>query len=300
MNMHAGSSSETTKQRSLHRPRVPHTSWEWIEKSYVILALIGMIFTALSFYVGGTFKEIATVSTVLVFFVLSSVSAIAMSIINGNKAKYAEVLEYLHQCAHIVRDLHLFVASNLAHTGHTDTVKQRLNFDLGAILDKLTIAYSLASSTKIQISLYFTRFDKTKSDKLGVVVVARDSASRDQWTHRDNSEQEDIHLIEKNTAFRSITEDDVNYYHSGDVSKNKDYKSSYFTKYPNDPKYKTILACPVRCTGATTDIDRYCGFLVIESMSENALNTRYDVDLGAAVADSLYMVLSNFAKKAAH
>lgn len=294
MSTHNGSDHDRDDNRNLHRLKVlPRSTWEWIERTYVVLALGGILFGALSYSFGATFKEKALLVTMLAFFVLFAAVSIGSAYTNGGKARYAETLEHLHQCAHAVRDLELFVISKPQLEAVND-VKNRLRHDLCTIADRLVTAYSMVTGARVQVTISFTRIEI--GDKLGVYVQARDSSSRSQWAYRDDVSV--VHLVEKNTALRSIVEDDVNYYHNGKVHKSPDYKSSYFEHWPKDARYRSILVFPIRCsTGLAQRDERYCGFLQVESMAASAFNTRYDVDLGAAIADSLYMVLSTYAKQ---
>lgn len=151
----------------------------------------------------------------------------------------------------------------------------------------------MVTGARVQVTISFTRVEV--DNKLGVYVQARDSSSRNQWGYRDDPAV--VHLVAKNTAMRSIVEDDVNYYHNGKVHKSPDYKSSYFEHWQKDARYRSVLVFPIRCSPSLAQgDDRYCGFLHVESMAARAFNTRYDVDLGATVADTLYMVLSTYAK----
>lgn len=281
--------------RSVHKLiRMPRSTWDWIEKSYILLALGGIVFTAIAFWLGGSAKEILLSIAVLLFFLLASFLSVALSYVNGEKARYAEVLEHLHRCCHTIRDLHLFIVSERTDA---DDLKRRVQHDLCKITDCLVMALSLVSGTRIQVSISFTRIEVNHNDEIGVYVVARDSASRTDAKHRDAVT--DVHLTKDNTALRSILERDMSYYYNGQVHKSMDFVSTTFEKFPNDPKYKSLLVLPIRCLSerSTASRERYCGFIQIESQAQKALTTRYDVDFCATIADSLYMPLSAFARK---
>lgn len=294
MSTHNGTDYDRDDNRSLHRLRgFPRSAWEWVERTYVILALGGILIGGgLSFFVGAAFKEKALLVAILVVFVIFVIVALVSAYMNGDKARYAETIEHLHQCAHTARDLTLFVALNSKPKADKD-VRKKLQHDLCTICDRLVTAYAMVTGARVQASISFTRIEE--DNELGVNVQARDSSSRSQWSHRDDPQV--VHLVKKNTALRSIVEDDGNYYQNGIVHKSPDYKSSYFHHWPSDERYRSILVFPIRSSSGETDSERYCGFLQVESMAEKAFNTRYDVDLGAAVADSLYVVLSSYARQ---
>ena len=294
MNTHNGNHGALKKDRALHRFRFPKTFWEWIEKSYVIFAFSGIFFTLLAFQKDDPFRAKAFLVAVLVFFFAASLVAVAGAWINGEKARYAETVESLHQCLHSIRDLDIYLTHLIATVDKqtkTSEVKGRVQYDLTRVLDRVVTSISLVSGVGVKAMITQVVPDNSR---LRVEVFARDSSSRDQWKHQDEPKVD--HWVDDNTSLRKIVVNkEVSYYYIPNVLSNQDYDSSFFKHWPHDAKYQSCLVLPIRGKDLGIDDHQYCGFLHIESMSRRAFNTRYDVDICAAVADSLYLVLSHYA-----
>lgn len=292
MTTHKGNSEVSSNDRTLHRFRLPKSLWDWIEKSYVLLALAGMVFTVLAVSADDSFRAKTFLVAILALLILMSLLSLAEAWMNGEKAKYAETVEYIHQCLHSIRDLNVYLLAQLANPkDDANSIKRRIRHDLTTVLDRLTLAISLVSGVRVKVRLTQT---VPVENRLRIEVLARDSASRTQWKHQDNVQID--HWLDENTSMRKVAvQEEVSYYYNPSVHRSGDYESSFFKNFPLDRKYKSCMVFPIRGRGAEDEKHQYCGFLHVESMSQKAMNTRYDVDMGASIADSLYLVLSNYA-----
>lgn len=290
MTTHAGNAVAETNSRPLHRFRYPKDFWGLIEKSYVLFAFCGIIFSGMTIKADDPFRTTALLVAVLIFFVLSSVASIALSWINGEKAKYAEIIEHIHQSMHTIRDLDVYLTSQINFLTESQvSIKSKLQHDLSTVLDRLALAASIVSGTRIVVTLNQAVID---NNQMRIEVLARDTASRPQWKHQDDVQVN--HWVSNNTSLRQITVKAVNYYYNGQVHKSQDYESSFFEHWRKDPKYKSCMVFPIRAKDEKDGEYQYCGFLQMVSSSQKAMNLRYDSDLGAAIADSLYLVLLHY------
>jgi hypothetical protein len=291
MTTHKGNNFGFDGGRRLHRIRWPATSWQFVEKFNVIVGILGFVFVIFAVREDDPFKTKALLVTLLVFFVLLAVFTIIQVWMNGEKARYAEIIETLHQCLHTVRDLDVYLNMQILSTSvdSMKTVQSRFQDDLRVILDRLVTAMSLVSSVKV--NAYITQ-TIPENNQLRVEVLSRDSASNNQLNHMDNPNLD--HWVNENTALRKIAvNEEVNYYHSSNIT--SDFESSFFKRFPNDQKYKSCLVLPIRGRASNKLDHQYCGFLHLESMSRKAFAPRYDVDVGATIADALFLVLSRYA-----
>lgn len=282
--------------------------FEWLHHGYVIAASIGIIIVV----VGGsnTAKEFAYVIALLVYFLVLLAFSLVSAYSNGMKARYAEALGSVHASLHDARDLyrHLDWCSGNNHPdSKTIFERSHVKTEFVRVLTSLSQAFSIVSGVKCRTSIKIMRNpDKSKDfGSIHVTTLARDIGSLESCRDRDSKEGK-LHLLINNTDFCSIINRDKPYFICNDVTNSEHYQNSSFKLCPEMPKYKSTIVWPIRyvykaneiAEGGSHDQDIY-GFLTVDSFSEKAFNVRYDVDLGAAVSDSLFPVMHLYWKLAA-
>jgi hypothetical protein len=128
-----------------------------------------------------------------------------------------------------------------------------------------------------------------------VKTLARDSASAQSCHEKDKSEGKQ-HTVVKNTDYNLILNGGRSYFFCNNIPSSKEYINTSKDEYGEKLPYAAAIVLPVRsansqqCEGAT-DKYRCLGFLAVDSAARNAFLEKYDVQLGAIVADALYSVM---------
>lgn len=281
----------------LHKLRT--VRWfEWLHHGYVVAASIGILIVI--FGGSSTAKEFAYVVALLIYFLVLLVFSLGSTYSNGKKARYAEALGSIHASQHVARDLyrHLDWCSGKNHPDNKVFEHAHVKNELVRVLTSLSQAFSIVSGFKCRTSIKILQSPENSKDfaSIHVITLARDLGSLESCRDRDSKEGK-LHLLMHNTDFCSIIERAQSYFICNDVINSEHYQNSSFKLCPDMPRYRSTVVWPIRyvykaneIATANQDQDVY-GFLTVDSFSEAAFNDRYDVDLGAAVADSLFPVM---------
>ena len=306
--------------RQLKRTLAGFRWFEWLHHAYVLLALISMAIAA--FGVEHSDKEKIFIWLLGIYFVILLVAFIGTLFTYGRKARYADATANLHDSLHAARDAYHYLEWCLCPDRENVVFdKTRLRGILIQSLTAANAAFSLVNGVPCRTSLKLLGTtavmpeDLNSLDKIYVQTLARDAVSAKKCEDRDRVEGKK-HLISDNTDFQFILRRRINFFFSGDLSKEHNYENSSITDMSQGSTdgstswplaYKSTIVWPIRYLYSLaekdelgnnqllSDQDLY-GYLTVDSASRNAFDGRYDVQMGATLADALFPVLDAYRK----
>ncbi|MBN4080307.1 hypothetical protein JYT31_01450 [Beggiatoa alba] len=226
----------------------------------------------------------------------------------SRKARYSEATKCLHSALHSARDAYHYL--DWCKSESHDEVsfdKERLCRYMTATLTSVSAAFTLVTGVNCRTSIKI--LGQTADNQLYVSTLARDAIAKTASEDRDRIEGEK-HLVSANTDFHLITEGHLNYFCDSNLPKYPNYANSSLGNngvqkgQPWKLPYKSSIVWPIRYvytkneTEASTTKDTnedLFGFLTVDSSSVNAFIEKYDVEMGAALADTLFPLLNAYA-----
>lgn len=230
----------------------------------------------------------------------------------ARKAKYAEAIRIFHPIAHIFRDS-MYGIDKI----NENDFKQILE----KILSALVSGFEIVTGTKIRACIKLLKVDGNFSnlatledtqvpERIYVEMIANNPAT---WMSKKYSTYPfDKDRLSCNSAFRSILTGEVPCYFANNLPreyKKHLYESSSFNTYgegragkPGWPlPYRSTILWPIRKLKpipshreVIVENHDLLGFLCVDSSSRNVWSNRWDVEIGAAVADFLYTFMDNW------
>ncbi len=285
-------------ERSLRLASSGKEWWEQLHHFYVLVALIG---TVAGFAAGATFKEKILLVFVGGYVVVIAVFAAWSVFVNGAKARYAPLMRHVHSAMHCMRNLR--VAMNVEEFHKDPASANHLANELTQVLDSLRSCLEIVSGTtvEVRVEIVFRSVDAPVSS-LQTIPLCRDSVSRQRRRHMDEDAMAKPHAADRSTPYIELLDHDGgDFYFNGDLASQQDYRSEYMRRFPNDSRPRSVVVWPIRfrriaIVGNGPGKHEIVGFLHAESASRAAFNRRYDVELGASFADSLFDVIFSHLK----
>jgi len=226
-------------------------------------------------------------SIVLAAFVPALVIAlIAEDIRWHRKARYAEAHSNLHSAYHNLRD-----AWYALNEGSDDaTVRDIMAKSLGAFAN----AMSVICATNCRACIKDLYYDKEEGASTADRNYKIQTALRDDPTQ---PEPDGTDWLSDNSDFRYLFKNaNEKRFISGDVVNEPGYHNSHapdgdLTCLP----YRSVLVWPIRKRRNSPDRDSpdhdLIGYLCVDTMARHTFWDRYDTEIGAAYADTLYQML---------
>lgn len=271
-----------------------------------------------------TLKLILT-STISLMTILLLLILVYREITSSRKEKYANITEKHHFCFHTIRDLETFLfeiqeKSSMQEEELSREEKKNIftvsTSGMTKILDNVAAIYSMVTGTRCRATIktiYEKKVDGKK--KLFVRTLARDSNSYEHNYKTDIKRYEnDEDCIEENEDFELLYYDEIsteNCFFCNDLFERRAYKTSSFKVYGEPPKdsgwfdrmrykgwrlpYRSAIVWPIQQkTARYFNIqEKGCiGFLAVDSESRGVFK-RWDLWVGAAIADALFHPLNN-------
>lgn len=259
---------------------------------------------------------------VAVFIILQFLHLIYFAFTYSEKAKYAEIVANLHQVHHLIRDLtsqlkkyHYNIKTKRSEVADKAELRVKITDEFSRILTQIAVAISITKGVNcrsaIKILGKLNVNAEVTPENAFVRTLARDLASAHTCKEKDELEGKN-NLVSENTDFTMIIKRLVLFFFTGDVNNEGNYinssktfwekinpsvnqlreKSPLFKKIVGIYPYRSVMVFPIKGSlGEVTDNMPILGFLCIDSKAKNCFNPRYDVDLGASFADSLYHAL---------
>lgn len=270
--------------------------WEQLHHFYVLVALAG---TFVGVAYGSSTKELVLLLFLGGYIVVIALFSALSSFVNGEKARYAPIVTHVHSAMHSLRNLRVLMQSNQFES---DADAERLlRIELTRVLDSLRSSFEIVTGTAIEcrVELVKRPVQSTDLQQLGSYALVRDSVSAARRGHMDEDTEVRPHPVVASTPYMALLHgENGSYYFCGDVFAQQDFGCEYFKRFPSDLRPRSMIVWPIRyryrpTPGVKSELRRQeiVGFLHVESSSRGAFNRRYDVELGAVFADSLFDVL---------
>jgi hypothetical protein len=288
--------------------------FEWLHHFYILGAVGYWVF--LFFSPSGSNQSTRELWLTLFFglyFVIILIAFLGVSIVNGKKARYAEANKMLHEAMHASRDAYRYLVwcnddSKKTVQFNEETFRAKLQQCLTAMAG----AFSLVTGVSCRTCIKTLGLNKDTAEGIFVTTLARDGISAKKCEDKDCQEGKQ-HWLLKNTDFRLIFYKRIRYFFCGNLPNENNYENTKLANgvwinkgdgsvepWPLD--YKACIVWPIRYVYARSEIDEsnkndqdLYGFLTVDSSSRNTFDRRYDVEMGAAIADALFSVLDMYA-----
>lgn len=207
----------------------------------------------------------------------------------SRKSRYAEAIENLHACSHKLRDAADAIKSNNDELAFESIKESLIPF---------ASAFSLITGTHCRACIKsIVREDKEYGSNPD---ISTETFCRSETSSADMPKNKA--LIQSNSDFIDLFSYKKTSHFSNDLSKDNPYLNSNwptdseerkkFIKHKQYPYISTIV-WPIRSrTGEGNPL--VIAFLCVDSKITNIFDRRYDIEMGAIIADTLYTILSEY------
>jgi len=278
----------------------------WFEWFHVVYASIVIVSAFSNIWPSeAETRELLLLVAFLIYFVVLLVFLILFTFKFSRKSRYAEATKCLHSALHSARDAYHYL-DWCKSEDHEKIVfdEERLCAYMKTTLTSIADAFTIVSGVRCRSSIKV--LGQNSQGQLFVKTLARDEVSQVECQKKDSVETTS-HLVSLNTDFSEITEGNLDYFYVGDLTKYLNYTNTSMKKHDSMKSekwtlpYKSTIVWPIRYVyiksevenGTGTHEDLY-GFLTLDSSSVNSFIKRYDVQMGALLADSLFPVLNAY------
>ncbi len=270
----------------------------------IVSIIIGIFFPIYQIFLG----DIKSNTTLLIFYLIIILTSCMFYIISQERKKlnrYSDAVLFIHYVNHVVRDV-----LKRAKNGETGFSRETLT---SYFLNQIAECFSITTGKKCRACL------KELNSELNLKTIARDTMGEQTLKTNDTGA---VHKLSENTDFESIwrlSTGRARYFLCNNLQNLflSEYKNSTFNHLREQPHvksfwfitfvtnwklpYKSTLVIPIRYVSDTANPDErenlhlhqhYWGFLCIDCKSKNVFNEIYSPELGAAFADSLYVLFS--------
>jgi hypothetical protein len=227
----------------------------------------------------------------------------------SRKARYAEALYSIHSCVHFLRD-YQFDQKLLTNTA--DCQRQ-----LSKVVTSLANSFSLVTGTHCRACIKMLEFrnisqdeyqklpdNKTRLNYLFVSTFCRDEITTTASVNKAENKDKYTHHVIGNTDFRELYLDvNKRIFFCNDIQAcGGDYQNSS-TQTGQKISYRSVITWPIRKlvyrqdkddAGKFNEDQDILGFLCVDSARRNIFREDYDREMGAIVADSLFVFLKKY------
>ena len=266
-------------------------SWvEYSHATYVAIVLGGAFFSTAT----GKSEWAHKISLIAIasYFVILLLFLFWFAHTYSRKARYAESLRLIHSAIHDIRDT----------AGYLERCYRRkdtfsafvVHGALQGCLDAVARAFSMVTGANCRVCIKVVGGDSPSNAY--VTTACRDKISQDDCREKDRSEKKD-HLITENTDFSYLVHGKKTFYLNGDIDGTTGYLNTSILQYGGRLPYKSVIVLPIRRTynlsskNETAPPPTVVGFLCIDSHSRFSFTEKYDVQMGAVIADALCPIL---------
>jgi len=290
---------------------------EWIGLAANVITIVLLLLCLLSFYqelssiILGILLWFSFVSTVVMFFVMQERHSKKIEFLSKQAAlrsrreRFAKAQSNIHNSMHNLRDAWY----SWLHSGLRDDIMNHLQRSI----DSFASAISLISGHACDITLMELFFHDSMSTEDSFergFYVTRICGSKDAPIM---SPPHGYHWVDLNTDYKRLLEspEKINCFFSNnliDLQYNVPYRSTHWPQENIDesgPPFLATMVFPVRKMVSSDAQDKVnaevtaegeeqtpvLGFLCVDSKARNAFNSAFDIELGLAYADVLYMML---------
>jgi hypothetical protein len=294
----------TTKGRSPH--------WRWLGWLGVAALLSGYVISYLK--LAEDLSHLVDRLVVSLGFFILLFGLIFRELSRIRKEKFANIMNDLHSISHIVRDQHTILDAMAQQnveefTLHAYLIKQNTQ----QCLNHFASIFSILTGTKCRAAI---KLIEPGNDPLRPVVYTfkRDSDSM-RFSKADDEDRrtKGVDFLDANTDFKSVFgKTGSRWFFSNDLTTRSNYLNSrdeklsgrhltFFESLLNWSKpqqwalpYSSGIVWPIRqrpIDGLSQAETSFVGFLTIDGSHRRVFDERFDVYIGASVADSFYSML---------
>lgn len=289
---------------------------------YVFAAVVGTIVSI--FTTSETVRETFVMVVLVVYMIILLIVLGFMTYTLGSKARYAEATKFMHQAQHKARNAYHYLEWCYADRQYHKLDLDKFAGQMGDVLSSACMAFTMVTGAACRMSIKTLGHDPALDEALMpgffVKTLARDGGSAEQCKVADAREGH-LHRVAANTDFRLILEGKKDYYFKGDLTKAQEYENSKRAAGNGqhwDLPYRSTIVWPIRYVMTPTELDmrnqrakaagevrnlapdaaipaldqEIYGYLTVDCNARNVFSERYDVQFGAALADSLFAVFS--------
>jgi hypothetical protein len=222
-----------------------------------------------------TLRECIFAGGLAFVFIGGAATFLVMSVRLHRRARYAEAIVTL-------RDALRKIAEEDVSEFHTSEEKRKA---LASAVDDVSATFSILSGSSCRCCI---KRVNVAEGQLMVGALSRNS---------DYREQDELHPVEHNTAFRDLYQDKKKRWFFGNNLPELAKKGEYSNTNKNWMKlYRSTIVWPIRrCDGAHAEHPELIGFLCVDSRRSRPFSEEYDYPIGAMVADVLYPFLVRLA-----
>lgn len=297
--------------RILHDERLRVSDWgrrivrywpEFISLSASIVTIFSLFVVLFNFTERATLALIYTIELSL-FSLFLIVYVISQEYRFSRKARYAEATYSIHSCVHFLRDLHF----DLENIQKKVDCKQALS----KVVTSFANAFSLVTGTHCRACIKTIEIRNISPEKFYTIIDKKEQVNylfvntfcRDTIT-ANNHRDEYIHPVISNTDFLELYLDiDKRFFFCNNIDV---YKGTYQNSSAQSGKklsYRSTIVWPIRRLvygqdgGEKAILNQeqdIIGFLCVDSGRRNVFRSNYDIELGAIVADSLFVFLKSY------
>lgn len=265
----------------------------WVEYShaiYVLLVIFGLYFQGIQ--EASEYKTRAVLIALLLYFVVLLLFLGYFVHSYARKARYAEAMRCVHDAVHELRN----TTAYLKQCKLKDLSYEYAAFTkhLQGTLDAMSTAFTLVTGTKCRAAVKIMGGQNDQG--LHVKTLCRDSNSEKHCKCKDDIEGQE-HLISQNTDYNMIMHNGRNYFLHNSLNDDPNYLNSSKQHYKGKLPYAASIVLPIRLVKLVSEgtikkpRQKVIGFLAIDSSSRKTFTEKYDVQMGATIADAMYPVL---------
>ncbi len=275
----------------------------WFPRWNTVLIYLsfGLALTSVWFSVFGREADLnAIIFTIVLgsYVLIILVVAIWREIVYARKARYAEAMPKIHMILHCLRDA--FAQIYTSERNHSKRlIEEALSF--------FASSFSLITGVHCRSCIKTIEYEGDREDERNFYVstFARGSTPPSGDPQEPTPRHEKDWLSE-NSDFLLLFRTKDNKFISNNLGKLDGYQNSHWPdglvereKFIKNRKYDYVstIVWPIRKRNIQERTLAVNGFLCIDSKTQGAFGYRYDIDVGAIFADSLYFFLEGYRAK---
>lgn len=254
------------------------------------LSFTGLVIALITLILQGRNLNTAIIWLFGVYILILAATLVWREAAYSRKARYAEASKNIHDCAHNLRD-----ALIAFHNRNKEEAHRVLRDALIAFSDAFSLITGANCRACIKTLVGVNDF-ASENTEFAVETLIRSSTS-------DRNEDDDATPINCNTDFEMLFARERRFYICNDLTKEDGYKNSHWPSNPEERrefirkaeyKYVSTIVWPIRGPSSVDGRPPVIGYLCIDSLTRGIFERRYDVELGAIIADTLYSLLCEY------
>jgi hypothetical protein len=210
----------------------------------------------------------------------------AREFVYSRKARFAEATRNIHQAVHSLRD-----ASESIKNTNAESARQEICQTLADVQQAFSLITGVSCRACIKTIVYDTTQQRASTETFLRARGTTSNPTKDSEAPIDNNTDFKMLFEYKVPTFFSNNLGNENPYLNSNWPENNSERNSFLKSQKYD--YIATIVWPIRAkeSGNPPEI---IGFLCIDSKTRGVFSRRYDIDVGAIVADTLYPILKDY------